>query len=40
MTNTEYKPFCLGKIVATYGVIETVPNSRMLECLDIQMNVD
>jgi len=40
MTNTEYKPFCLGKIVATYGVIETVPDSRLHECLRLHRHGD
>ena len=32
-TNTAYKPFSLGQIVATRGVVKTVPNSLLLECL-------
>jgi hypothetical protein len=30
---TTFKPFSLGQIVATPGAIETVSNSRRLECL-------
>ena len=35
MTTTKktFTPFSLGQIVATRGVIETVPSSRMAECL-------
>lgn len=29
-TNTAYKPFNLGQIVATPGVMDTVPGSRLL----------
>ena len=32
-TNTAYKPFNLGQIVATPGVMDTVPGSRLLQCL-------
>jgi hypothetical protein len=31
--NTTFKPFPLGRIVATPGVLEVVGNNRMLECL-------
>ena len=35
MTTTKktFTPFSLGQIVATRGVIETVPSARMAECL-------
>ncbi len=35
MTTTQktFTPFSLGQIVATRGVIESVPSSRMAECL-------
>ena len=39
-TNTAYKPFSLGRIVATRGVFEIVPNSRLLECLGRHVNGD
>lgn len=31
--NTAYKPFPLGRIVATPDALEAVENSRILECL-------
>ena len=40
MTNTEYKPFSLGRIVATRGVINTVPHSRLLECFNCHVHGD
>ena len=36
--NTVYKPFPLGLIVATRGIIETVPNHRVLQCLQLHAN--
>jgi hypothetical protein len=33
--NSAYKPFPLGRIVATRGAIETVPNHRILQCLQL-----
>ena len=36
--NKAYKPFPLGRIVATRGVIETVPNHRILQCLQLHAN--
>jgi hypothetical protein len=33
--NTAYKPFPLGRIVATPGVIEAVPNHCILQCLQL-----
>lgn len=32
--NTAFKPFSLGQIVATPGVLQTVPSARLPECLD------
>jgi hypothetical protein len=32
-TNTAYRSFSLGQIVATRGVVEKVPNSLLLACL-------
>ena len=32
-TKKTFTPFSLGQIVATRGVIETVPSARMAECL-------
>ena len=39
-TNTAYKPFTLGQIVATPGVIETVSNFYLLECLSRHVRGD
>lgn len=39
-TNTAYKPFSLGQIVATRGVVDTVPNPRRLECLSRHVRGD
>ncbi len=33
--NTAYKIFPLGRIVATRGVIATVPNHRIFQCLQL-----
>jgi len=40
MENIEFKPFSLGSIVATPGVIETVPEYRLFECLTLHKNGD
>lgn len=31
--NTSFKPFPLGRLVATPGALEAVPSERVLECL-------
>lgn len=38
--NISYKPFSLGQIVATRGAVDTVSNSRMLECLGLHFHGD
>jgi len=40
MENIEFMPFSLGSIVATPGVIEIVPEYRLLECLYLHKNGD
>jgi hypothetical protein len=39
-TKTPFKSFSLGQIVATSGVIETVPNRRILEYLSRHVRGD
>jgi hypothetical protein len=39
-TKTPFKPFSLGQIVATPGVIEAVPNHRRIECLSRHVRGD
>ena len=36
--NQSYKPFAPGQVVATRGVVESVPEKRLRECL--QMHLD
>jgi len=36
--NTAYKPFNLGQIVATRGVMDTVPGERLLQSLMATQN--
>ena len=40
MSNTAFKPFPLGRIVATPGVLDAVPPDHMLFCLDRHIRGD
>ena len=35
--NTAFKPFSLGRLVATPGALEAVPPERVLECLPVTL---
>jgi hypothetical protein len=35
--NPNYKPFQLGRVVVTRGVAELVPETRLLDCLQLHM---